>query len=99
MIALATDTFSKPHIAHSSLWPILLIFAAACLGARYARRKLVQVHAVVDHLDALGAVGPDVEVARSGLRHAEDARGAAQVVLRDLARRDGEAHVRDDRQA
>ena len=32
MIALATDTFSKPHIAYSSLWPILLIFAAACLG-------------------------------------------------------------------
>ena len=32
MIALATDTFSKPSIAYSSLWPILLIFGAACVG-------------------------------------------------------------------
>ena len=32
MIALATDTFSKPHIAYSSLWPILVVFGAACAG-------------------------------------------------------------------
>ena len=34
MIALAAadDTFVKPHLAYGSLWPILVIFGAACLG-------------------------------------------------------------------
>ena len=33
MIALATDdTFVKPHLAYGSLWPILVVFGAACVG-------------------------------------------------------------------
>ena len=33
MIALAADdTFVKPHIAYGSLWPILVVFGAACVG-------------------------------------------------------------------
>ena len=32
MIALADATFVKPHIEYGSLWPILVIFGAACVG-------------------------------------------------------------------
>ncbi len=33
MIALAADdTFVKPHIEYGSLWPILVVFGAACIG-------------------------------------------------------------------
>ena len=32
MIALADTTFVKPHLAYGSLWPILVIFGAACVG-------------------------------------------------------------------
>ena len=33
MIPLAADdTFVKPHIAYGSLWPILVVFGAACVG-------------------------------------------------------------------
>jgi NADH-quinone oxidoreductase subunit N len=33
VIALAAgDTFVKPHIAYGSLWPLLVIFGAACVG-------------------------------------------------------------------
>jgi len=33
VIALAADdTFVKPHLEYGSLWPILVIFGAACLG-------------------------------------------------------------------
>ena len=32
MIALADDTFVKPQIDYGSLWPILVIFGAACVG-------------------------------------------------------------------
>jgi len=33
VIALAADdTFVKPHIAYGSLWPILVVFGAACVG-------------------------------------------------------------------
>ncbi|HET7070352.1 MAG TPA: NADH-quinone oxidoreductase subunit N, partial [Nocardioides sp.] len=33
MTALATDSsFVMPHIAYGSLWPILVIFGAACVG-------------------------------------------------------------------
>jgi NADH-quinone oxidoreductase subunit N len=32
VIALADATFVRPHIEYGSLWPILVIFGAACLG-------------------------------------------------------------------
>jgi NADH-quinone oxidoreductase subunit N len=32
VIALADATFVRPHIEYGSLWPILLIFGAACVG-------------------------------------------------------------------
>ena len=32
MIALADATFTTPSIVYSSLWPILIVFGAACIG-------------------------------------------------------------------
>ncbi|HET7432625.1 MAG TPA: NADH-quinone oxidoreductase subunit NuoN [Nocardioides sp.] len=32
MIALADSTFVRPHVEYGSLWPILVIFGAACVG-------------------------------------------------------------------
>ncbi len=70
MIALATDTFSKPHIAYSSLWPILLIFGAACLGVlveafvprerRYAAQFGLTFVALAAALVGVGVVAHDL---------------------------------------
>jgi NADH-quinone oxidoreductase subunit N len=70
VIALATDTFSKPHIAYSSLWPILLIFGAACLGVlveafvprehRYAAQFGLTFVALAAALVGVGVVAHDL---------------------------------------
>jgi NADH-quinone oxidoreductase subunit N len=70
VIALATDTFSKPHIAYSSLWPILLIFVAACLGVlieafvpraqRYAAQFALTFAALAAALVGVGFVANDL---------------------------------------
>jgi NADH-quinone oxidoreductase subunit N len=70
VIALATDTFSKPHIAYSSLWPILLVFGAACLGVlveafvprerRYAAQFGLTFVALAAALVGVGVVANDL---------------------------------------
>jgi NADH-quinone oxidoreductase subunit N len=35
VIALAADDFVKPHIEYGSLWPIIVVFGAACLGVLF----------------------------------------------------------------
>jgi NADH-quinone oxidoreductase subunit N len=69
VIALASD-FSKPSIAYSSLWPILIIFAAACVGVlleaflprerRYVAQFGLTVLALVASLVGVGFVAHDL---------------------------------------
>jgi NADH-quinone oxidoreductase subunit N len=66
VIALAGDTFVKPNIEYGSLWPILLIFGAACVGVlieaflprqwRYLTQVTVTLASLVAALVGVGFV-------------------------------------------
>jgi NADH-quinone oxidoreductase subunit N len=71
VIALAAgDTFVKPHIDYGSLWPILVVFGAACLGVlieaflprqwRYLAQFGTTVVAIVVALVGVGFVAGDL---------------------------------------
>jgi NADH-quinone oxidoreductase subunit N len=70
VIALADATFTKPSIVYSSLWPILVVFGAACLGViieaflprerRYLAQVSVALGALVLALFGVGVVATDL---------------------------------------
>ncbi len=70
MIALADATFTKPSIVYSSLWPILVVFGAACIGViieaflprerRYVAQVSVTLGALVLALFGVGVVATNL---------------------------------------
>ena len=70
MIALADATFTKPSIVYSSLWPILVVFGAACIGViieaflprerRYLAQVSVALGALVLALFGVGVVATNL---------------------------------------
>jgi NADH-quinone oxidoreductase subunit N len=77
VIALAADdTFVKPHIAYGSLWPILVVFGAACVGVlieaflprkwRYAAQFGTSLGAIVVALVGVGIVANRLTVRGDG---------------------------------
>ncbi|HET8663941.1 MAG TPA: NADH-quinone oxidoreductase subunit NuoN [Nocardioides sp.] len=78
MIALAAaDTFVKPHLAYGSLWPILVVFGAACVGVlieaflprqwRYAAQFGTALGAIVVALVGTGIVADRLTVRGGGV--------------------------------
>jgi NADH-quinone oxidoreductase subunit N len=70
VIALADSTFVKPSIVYHSLWPILLVFGAACVGVlfeaflpraqRYVAQVALSFAALVGALVGVGFVAGDL---------------------------------------
>jgi NADH-quinone oxidoreductase subunit N len=78
VIALAAaDTFVKPHLAYGSLWPILVVFGAACVGVlieaflprqwRYAAQFGTALGAIVVALVGTGIVADRLTVRGGGV--------------------------------